>query len=205
MSYITVNNKLVLVDGKPIIPPNEPETQEKTIDVAANGTTVVIPDSGKLLSKVTVNTSVPSKPEQTKSVTITRNGTTTVTPDSGYTLSSVALNVQVASGISGAYVGSYTLSDGILQFNVPQEDYENYRNYYIKKSDVPFGLFLVNIALGTQADTWMVTHETSSGMTFSSDYVTTYLETPYYKFMINLADSSAQYYDGGVEVYVITA
>ena len=60
MSYITVNNKLVLVDGKPIIPPNEPETQEKTIDVAANGTYTVEPDSGKTLSKVTANVNVPS-------------------------------------------------------------------------------------------------------------------------------------------------
>lgn len=145
------------------------------------------------------------KPEQTKTVNITSNGTQTVTPDSGYVLSSVTLNVQVASGISGAYVGSYAVSDGILQFSVPQEDYSNYRNYYIKKTSVPFGLFLANIALGTQADTWMVTHETSSSITFSSDYVTTSLETPYYKFTINLADSGAQYYDGGVEVYVITA
>lgn len=205
MEVLGVGGKIASTGGKLLKPPLMAETQEKTIDVAANGTYTVEPDSGKLLSKVTVNTSVPSKPEQTKSVTITRNGTTTVTPDSGYTLSSVALNVQVASGTSGAYVGSYTLSDGILQFNVPQEDYENYRNYYIKKSDVPFGLFLVNIALGTQADTWMVTHETSSSITFSSDYVATSLETPYYKFMISLADSGAQYYDGGVEVYVITA
>ena len=72
-----------------------------------------------------------TKPEQTKTVNIVSNGTRTVTPDSGYVLSSVTLNVQVASGISGAYVGSYVVSDGILQFNVPQEDYENYRNYYI--------------------------------------------------------------------------
>ena len=146
-----------------------------------------------------------TKPEQTKTVNIVSNGTQTVTPDSGYVLSSVTLNVQVASGISGAYVGSYVVSDGILQFNVPQEDYENYRNYYIKKSDVSFGLFLANIALGTQSDMWMVTHETSSSMTFSFDYVATSLETPYYKFLINLADSGAQYYDGSVEVYVITA
>ena len=146
-----------------------------------------------------------TKPEQTKTVNIVSNGTQTVTPDSGYVLSSVTLNVQVASGISGAYVGNYVVSDGILQFNVPQEDYENYRNYYIKKSDVSFGLFLVNIALGTQSDMWMVTHETSSSMTFSFDYVATSLETPYYKFLINLADSGAQYYDGSVEVYVITA
>ena len=60
MRYITVNNKLVLVDGKPIIPPNEPETQEKTIDVAVNGTYTVEPDSGKTLSKVTANINVPS-------------------------------------------------------------------------------------------------------------------------------------------------
>ena len=60
MRYITVNNKLVLVDGKPIMSPNEPETQEKTIDVAANGTYTVEPDSGKTLSKVTANVNVPS-------------------------------------------------------------------------------------------------------------------------------------------------
>ena len=60
MSYITIDNKLVLIDGKPIITPNEPESQEKTIDVTANGTYTVEPDSGKTLNKVTANVNVPS-------------------------------------------------------------------------------------------------------------------------------------------------
>lgn len=36
------------------------EEQEKTVDITENGTTEVIPDSGKVLSKVTVNTNVAS-------------------------------------------------------------------------------------------------------------------------------------------------
>lgn len=146
------------------------------------------------------------KQEQTKTVNIASNGQLTVTPDDGYTLSSVVINTNVSSGgIDGEYVGSFILSDGILKFSVPQEDYSNYRNYYIKKSSVPFGLFMTNMATGTMSDTWMVTHETSSTINFSSDYVTVSQVTAYYNFVVNLADSSAQYYEGGVEVYVITA
>ena len=69
--------------------------QAKTINVTANGTQTVTPDSGYALSSVTVNTNVPSTPTQTKEVDISQNGETTISPDSGYTLSSVAINVNV--------------------------------------------------------------------------------------------------------------
>lgn len=203
MSYITVDNKLVLIDGKPIITPNEPESQEKTLDITANGTYTAEPDNGKMLSKVTANVNVPSKPEQTKSVTITSNGTTTVTPDDGKTLSSVSVTTNVPShGINGALIDNFVVEDGILQFGIPQEDYPNYRNYYIKKSTVKFGLFLSNIAM-TSTDVWRVTHETSSDWAFSTNYVNVTQEGVMYNFTINLADSGGYYYDGTVSVYVI--
>ena len=97
MSYITVDNKLVLIDGKPIMTPNEPEGQEKTLDITANGTYTAEPDNGKMLTKVTANVNVPSKPEQVKSVTFTSNDTYTVEPDNGKTLSKVAVTVDVPS------------------------------------------------------------------------------------------------------------
>lgn len=97
MSYITVDNKLVLIDGKPIITPNEPESQEKTLDITANGTYTAEPDNGKMLTKVTANVNVPSKPEQVKSATFTSNGTYTISPDSGKVLSSATAIVNVPS------------------------------------------------------------------------------------------------------------
>lgn len=109
------------------------------------------------------------------------------------------------SGINGELINNCTLEDGILQFGVPQEDYSNYRNYYIKKSTVNFGLFLSNIASQTSTDTWLVTHETSSNWDFSTDYVNVVHEGVMYNFTINLADSGGQYYNGAVNVYVITA
>ena len=69
--------------------------QAKTLNVTANGTQTVTPDSGYALSSVTVNTNVPSTPTQTKEVDISQNGETTISPDSGYTLSSVTVNVNV--------------------------------------------------------------------------------------------------------------
>lgn len=87
------------------------EEQEKTIDITENGTTEVIPDGGKTLSKVTVNVAVPVmggmtppyyegtvKPEQEKIVDITENGTTEVLPDENKVLSKVTVNVNVAGG-----------------------------------------------------------------------------------------------------------
>lgn len=206
MSYITVNNKLVLVDGKPIIPPNEPETQEKTIDVAANGTTVVIPDSGKLLSKVTVNTSVPSKPEQTKSIMITSNGTTTVMPDDGKTLSSVSITTNVPTiGISGRKIGTYTVNDGILSFSVAQEDYEvddHYRNLYVKKSSALYGMFATR-AVTSVTTVWKAMTETSTALEFSNECISAEKSEVLYNIDWTLGDSTSLYYSGEVTVYAL--
>jgi hypothetical protein len=47
-------------NGKATIEDVSKEEQEKTVDIAENGTTEVLPDEGKVLSKVTVNVDVPS-------------------------------------------------------------------------------------------------------------------------------------------------
>lgn len=47
---------LGMVKGKASVP--VPDTQEKTVTVTENGTTEVLPDEGKLLSKVTVEANV---------------------------------------------------------------------------------------------------------------------------------------------------
>ena len=73
------------------------ELQEKSVTITENGTTTVTPDDGYVLSSVTVDVNVPSKPEQVKSVAITENGTTEITPDDGYALSSVNVDVNVPS------------------------------------------------------------------------------------------------------------
>lgn len=73
------------------------ESQEKSVTITENGTTIVTPDDGYVLSSVSVDVNVPSKPEQAKSVTITENGTTEITPDEGHVLSGVTVNVSTIS------------------------------------------------------------------------------------------------------------
>lgn len=99
MGLVTVDGKLVLVEGKPIDVPSSVELQEKSVTITENGTVEVVPDTGKALSKVTAAVNVPSssKEEQEKTAGITENGTTEVMPDAGKTLSKVTVNVAVPS------------------------------------------------------------------------------------------------------------
>lgn len=82
------------------------DNQEKTITITGNGTTTVVPDTGKTgLSKVTVTTNVNTVKNQAKTQNITANGTVTVKPDSGYTgLSQLTIktNVNVQKTLTGA-------------------------------------------------------------------------------------------------------
>lgn len=101
MGILTVDGKVVLAGGKPIIPPQGgglPQ-QEKAVTITKNGQTSVTPDDGKTLSKIDVTVAVPSdaKPEQTKTTRITANGKTKVLPDSGKVLSEVDVYVAVPS------------------------------------------------------------------------------------------------------------
>ena len=71
--------------------------QAKEVDVTANGTQTVVPDSGYALSSVTINTNVPAPAVETqeKNVTITQNGASEVTPDTGKYLSKVSITTNV--------------------------------------------------------------------------------------------------------------
>lgn len=73
--------------------------QSKTVNITANGTQTVTPDSGKVLSSVVINTNVsaPAVQTQEKSVTITQNGASEVTPDTGKYLSKVSITTNVPS------------------------------------------------------------------------------------------------------------
>lgn len=59
--------------------------QSKTINVTANGSQTITPDTGyDAISEITINTAVPQKQLQTKSYQFTQNATLQLTPDSGY-------------------------------------------------------------------------------------------------------------------------
>ena len=82
--------------------PQPKEEQTKEITVTENGVTTVEPDSGKVLSSVTVNTHVPSAPEiQEKEITVTENNSTEIVePDSGYLLNKVTVNTAIPVDIT---------------------------------------------------------------------------------------------------------
>ena len=114
MNILAYDNKILTLNGNAIIPPDSSniETQEKNITLTSNGTTNVLPDTGKFLSKVGVAVSVPSdaKVEQEKTTTITSNGTSQITPDSGKTLSKVNITVAVPSDAKVEQEKSVTIS-----------------------------------------------------------------------------------------------
>lgn len=193
------------IQGKVVITP-VPESQEKTLDITANGTYTAEPDNGKMLTKVTANVNVPSKPEQTKSVTITSNGTTTVTPDDGKTLSSVSVTTNIStSGILGRKIGTYTVTDGILNFQIKQEDYEadnRYMNLYVKSSSVSYGMFAVSPSRYVTTS-WMATTDTSEVIDFSNNYISVEKSGVFYNISWTLGNSSSSYYNGEVTVYAL--
>ena len=80
----------------------EKPEQAKEIDITTNGTQTVVPDSGYVLSSVTVNTNVAQAVTQEKAVTVDENGETVITPDEGYTaMTKVNLTVNIqSSGVS---------------------------------------------------------------------------------------------------------
>lgn len=124
------------VSGKASATVNVPgkEEQEKTAALAmAAGDQSVAPDTGKVLSKVTitkpatlvaanikkdvnvggvVGTLEPQKPEQEKPITITENGSQTVTPDEGKVLSKVTITTNVPATPTEEKTVTLALADG---------------------------------------------------------------------------------------------
>ena len=115
--------------------------QTKTVDLAmASGNQVVTPDSGKVLTQVTVKkpatlvagniksgvsiggvtgTLEAAKEEQTKTIEITSNGTTKITADSGKVLTEVTVTVNVSSEQPTLNAPTISLSDSTLTITNP--------------------------------------------------------------------------------------
>ena len=86
-------------------------TQEKTLNVTANGTQTVTPDSGKDgLSKVTVTTNVPQRTAEAK--TITENGVTNVPDGKVYTPITVDVPQRTAEALTITQNGVTNTPDG---------------------------------------------------------------------------------------------
>lgn len=106
-----------------------PATEERTVELSmASGNQVILPTSGKVMHKVTVQKPATLLPENikknvviggvtgtlaagsgsvqpSKSISITQNGTTTVTPDTGYdALGKVEVSVNVASSMTATNI-----------------------------------------------------------------------------------------------------
>lgn len=96
------------------------ETQEKVLEITADGSYEVLPDAGKALSKVTVNVDTPDKKEeQEKAITVDANGEYAVEPDEGKALSKVTVSVSV---VSSAEVGLAGIIDrSMTEIEVPSE------------------------------------------------------------------------------------
>lgn len=89
--------------------------QVKEISVTSNGQTIVNPDSGYILGRVIINTTVQPTPETEKTVSITSNGTTEIYPPDGYTLSKVIANVNVPETQTRSVAETYTANG---QYNI---------------------------------------------------------------------------------------
>lgn len=114
-------------DYFPVADPNgsaKPE-QAKTINVTANGTQTVVPDSGYVLSSVTVNTNVPAPAVETqeKSVTITQNGASEVTPDTGKYLSKVSITTNVEGEATPTQEKTQEITSNTTTIITPDEGY----------------------------------------------------------------------------------
>lgn len=86
------------------------EEQTKSLNVTTNGNYDILPDSGKVLSKASVNVNVPPKQEQKKTLNVTENGTYTVKPDSGKAISEATVNVSVPERYDEGYSEGYQAS-----------------------------------------------------------------------------------------------
>ena len=99
--------------------------QSKTVNITANGTQTVTPDSGKVLSSVVINTNVPAPAVQTqeKSVTITQNGASEVTPDEGYTLSKVSITADIPNTPTPTQEKTVEITENKTTYVLPDEGY----------------------------------------------------------------------------------
>ena len=93
-----------------------PDKQSKRVEITKNGTTEVIPDEGKVLSKVSVSVDVPTKTAKTQSLEVTENGL--YVPEPGYDgFSGVFVDVQTKTPnirpLEIAENGTYTALDGV--------------------------------------------------------------------------------------------
>lgn len=99
--------------------------QNKTLTVTENGTQTVKPDTGKMLSNVTVVTNVPATPTEEKTVDLAMaSGNQVVTPASGKNLTKVTITKPAAlaagniksgvniGGVTGTYEGESSGSSG---------------------------------------------------------------------------------------------
>ena len=99
--------------------------QSKTVNITANGTQTVTPDSGKVLSSVVINTNVsaPAVQTQEKSVTITQNGASEVTPDTGKYLSKVSITTNVPSTPTPTQEKTQEITTNTTTIITPDEGY----------------------------------------------------------------------------------
>lgn len=75
---------------------NSIKLQDKIVEIDSNGQEIVTADSDyDGLGKVTINTDVPTKPEEVLTETITENGLKTFNPTAGSVFSSASITVNV--------------------------------------------------------------------------------------------------------------
>ena len=99
--------------------------QSKTVNITANGTQTVMPDSGKVLSSVVINTNVPAPTVETqeKSISITQNGASEVTPDTGKYLSKVSITTNVPNTPTPTQEKTVEITENRTTYVLPDEGY----------------------------------------------------------------------------------
>lgn len=130
--------------------------QSKTVNITANGTQTVTPDSGKVLSSVVINTNVPAPTVETqeKSVEITANGDSEVTPDAGKYLSKVNISVNVPTSSASKLP---QVVDGTVT-ELTEEDLAgatSIRNYMFKGANTLMNIIIPNSVTSINLEAFM--------------------------------------------------
>ena len=187
------------------IPGPKPE-QDKAVEITENGTTEVLPDTGKVLSKVTVTANVLGKPEEPGVGNFTENGDFTVEPTQGSVFSGFTAHIDVPEirVVKGEFTPAENTATATLTFDsIPNAILIYIKNDYLPRittggianvnffSGSPFAITVPNLSVYAR---WSGTGWVYTGVnTFLNDLNT--------EITFNTNRPAERFFQGGMKYY----